>query len=132
MSSEIKQIEIPIIKDDRGQLLAIEQNGNNLPFVPARVFYLMDVPNAQKRAGHAVDSELFVMALKGTVTLINTAKTGKVSNWKLSKINLGVYVPSFHYIELVEFSADAIIAVYAAKKFKDTHYFSLDEIQNRP
>jgi hypothetical protein len=131
MSDKIQRIEIPMHIDARGRLLAIEENVGNLPFTPRRTFYLFDVPATQKRAGHAVDCDLFVIAIKGEVTLINIGKGDAINRWTLSQSNVGVFVPAFHYIELTDFSSDAVVAVFASKKFKDTQYYSLNEIQER-
>lgn len=124
--SKIKYIDIHHHKDERGDLVAIEEN-HPLPFHPLRTFYLMNVPKGQKRAGHAVDCELFVFALKGNATLVYTNKKRKQENFELN-CNKGLLIPAYHFIEIKDFSSDALVVVYASKKFDDTQYYQLDQL----
>jgi hypothetical protein len=50
-TNDIRLIEIPKICDSRGNLSVIE--GDTIPFVSKRVYYLYDVPSGGERGGHA-------------------------------------------------------------------------------
>lgn len=127
LSDKIGYIELEIHSDDRGNLIALEESSKGLPFTPQRSFYLFDVPQNAVRAGHAVDSELFFLAINGSVIVENEES----ASWKLDSKHQGLYIPPKQYIELNSFSSDAIIVVYASKKFDETNYFSLDEVRSR-
>ena len=47
-----RQIELPRIQDQRGNLTFIE-GGDHIPFDIQRVYYLYDVPGGAERGGHA-------------------------------------------------------------------------------
>ena len=125
-ATKITYIDIDHHKDERGDLIAFEEN-NPIPFHPLRTFCLMNVAEGQKRAGHAVDSELFIVALKGSATLVHTDIENTKSNFPLSN-DSGIYVPARFFIEIEKFSSDALVMVYASKKFSDTNYFGLDQL----
>lgn len=124
--SKIRYIDIHHYKDDRGDLIAIEEN-HPLPFHPLRTFYLLNVPKGQKRAGHAVDCELFVIALKGNATLLYTDTENRQEDFELS-CNKGLLIPAYHFIEIKDFSSDALVVVYASKRFDNTQYYQLDQL----
>lgn len=129
ISSQIREIDLPTFTDERGLLLAVEQGEGTLPFVPLRSFYLMDVPRDQMRAGHAVDSELFIIVLKGEISLIHHSHEDEIIELKINRNNIGFHIPPRNYIELINFSPEAIVVVYASKKFKDTNYYSLNDLK---
>jgi hypothetical protein len=129
-AGKINWIKIDTHTDERGQLIAIEKKENYLPFIPVRSFYLMEIPAGQKRAGHAVDCDMLIIALNGNVSLISKDLNKEEKKWIINNKECGILVPSFNYIDLIEFSKDAIIAVFASKNFADTKYFSLDELQS--
>ena len=127
----IKKINIPLHTDARGLLLALENGSTSLPFDPARFFIIKDVPQGETRANHAVDCDEFIMAIQGSFTLNHININQQKSTFVLNNCNFGLYIPAFHYLELCEFSSDAIAVVCASKKYRDTNYFKLDELQAR-
>ena len=59
-------IELPIIKDPRGNLTFVESN-KHVPFMIKRVYYLYDVPGGAIRAGHAHNNQqLVIVAMSGS------------------------------------------------------------------
>ncbi|WP_221412710.1 sugar 3,4-ketoisomerase [Fulvivirga lutimaris] len=126
INSTIKYIDIQHHKDERGDLIAVEEN-QPLPFHPQRTFYLINVPHGQKRAGHAVDCELFVFALKGNATLVHIDQEKEKKEYPLHS-DKGLLIPSYHFIEIMDFTNDAVVVVYASKRFEDTKYYQLDQL----
>jgi hypothetical protein len=49
--STYQLIELPVIKEPRGNLAIIEKEV--IPFVMKRVYFLYDVPSGSERGGHA-------------------------------------------------------------------------------
>ncbi len=87
----------------------------------------MNVPQRQKRAGHAVDCELFIFALTGSATLVHAVNNTEKIDYHLAN-DRGILVPAHHFIEMKNFSSNAVVVVYASKKFKDTNYYQLDQL----
>jgi len=52
MLQRIRIIDLPKIKDPRGNLTFVEQV-NHIPFKIKRVYWIFDVPGGQVRGGHA-------------------------------------------------------------------------------
>ena len=55
-SYEVQWIDVPNIKDPRGNLAVLENS--NIPFEIKRVFYLYDVPSGSQRGGHALKKRI--------------------------------------------------------------------------
>lgn len=125
----IEHIKLEVHSDKRGKLLSIEQTDTGLPFSPKRSFYLYDVPAGSTRAGHAVNCDQFLIALRGSVHVELQAVDGAKKSWELSKINEGLFVPAMNHITLKGFSDDALIVIYASKAYADTKYFSLEDLK---
>ena len=66
---EIKWLDIPSIKDPRGNLAVLENS--KLPFKTKRVYYLFDVPSGSERGGHAHKNLLqLIIPLGGSFELV--------------------------------------------------------------
>ena len=69
----------PVFTDPRGSLTLVPYD--ELPFDPARVYVLGDIPNGARRAGHACRTQhRFLLGLSGTaaVTLDDGHTTGRL------------------------------------------------------
>ena len=128
MHKTIQIIRIPIYIEENGTLLAVQEQTDLLPFNPLRTFIIYDVPSTKKRAGHAVDCELFILAIRGEVTILHSSSIQKSSSWLLLDNGEGLYVPPLHFVELKDFSEGSIVMVFASKKYEETRYFTFDEI----
>ena len=66
---QCKLIELPKIKDHRGNFTFIEGN-NHVPFDIRRVFYIYDIPSAENRGAHAhYDLHQFIICLSGGLSV---------------------------------------------------------------
>lgn len=130
-SKALRYITLDVHSDERGDLIPLEYTPNGLAFEPQRSFYLTNVPSNETRAGHAVDCDLFIICLKGNVKLEHKLSESENTIWNLDSIRKGILIPAYNYITLKEFSEEALVVIYASKKFRDTHYFSFDELQGR-
>ena len=75
-------IELPKIKDPRGNLTAIE-SGKDVPFEVLRNYWIYDVPSGMWRDGHAFKQQQeFIVALSGSFDVV---------------VNDGVNEQTFHY-----------------------------------
>ncbi|NQX85209.1 MAG: WxcM-like domain-containing protein [Flavobacteriaceae bacterium] len=113
-------IEIPKIKDARGNLAVIEKE--TVPFDIKRVYYLFDVPSDAYRGGHAHKEQLeFLVALSGSfeVILDNGKTKEKVM---LNKPDKGLLIPTGVWRELENFSSGAVCLVLASDVFDEADY----------
>jgi dTDP-4-dehydrorhamnose 3,5-epimerase-like enzyme len=119
-NNDIQLIEIPKITDRRGNLSIIE--GETIPFVFKRVYYLYDVPSGSKRGGHAhKNQQAFLIALSGSFDVI--LKDGKSTKTvTLNKPNRGLLIVNGIWRELQNFSSGAVCLVLASAEFAEDDY----------
>ncbi|KRD58537.1 hypothetical protein ASE40_19615 [Flavobacterium sp. Root935] len=118
--SDIQLIEIPKIQDRRGNLSVIE--GDTIPFVSKRVYYLYDVPSGSKRGGHAhIDQQQFLIALSGSFDVI--LKDGKNKKTvTLNKPNVGLLIVPGIWREIENFSSGSVCLVLSSNEFNEEDY----------
>ncbi|MBI4014461.1 MAG: FdtA/QdtA family cupin domain-containing protein [Candidatus Aenigmarchaeota archaeon] len=108
-------------EDDRGILSAVE-SGKDVPFQIKRVFYLYAMKKGATRGSHAHKMcEQAFLCLNGsfTITLDNGKKKEKK---KLASPSEGVYVPPRIWVELTEFSRDAVVLVLCSHLYDEKDY----------
>lgn len=118
---------INLIRDSLGTLQVLEFN-EKIPFTPKRIFTLSGVTKGAMRGGHAhLDCEQFISLQSGSVTL----KIFDGSIWvdtKLQGLEMGVYVPKMNWVELSDFSSNAIVLVLASHHYDESDYIrNVDE-----
>lgn len=116
----VRIIDIPKIKDSRGNLAVIEKDV--VPFDIKRVYYLFDVPSDAYRGGHA-HKQLFqvLIALSGSFdVIVDDGKNRTIIT--LNKPDKGLLIPTFVWRELENFSSGAICLVLASDVFDEADY----------
>lgn len=121
----VREIDLQVHADARGKLVALEKSAGILPFDPVRVFFIYGVPEGAGRANHAVDTQLFIMALSGQAMLTEFA-ADQEKQWRV-RPERGLLVPALRYFELSAFEPGTILAVLAPRRFEETRYFTRDE-----
>jgi len=118
--SDVQLIEIPKIQDRRGNLSVVE--GNTIPFVSKRVYYLYDVPSGSKRGGHAhIEQQELLIALSGSFDVV--LKDGKdIRTITLNKPNVGLLIVSGIWRELKNFSSGSVCLVLSSGEFSEEDY----------
>ena len=118
---EVEWIDIPSIKDPRGNLAVLENS--KLPFEMKRVFYLHDVPSCSQRGGHALKTTFqLLIAISGSFEVI--LKDGvKQTAVSLNNPTQGILIPTMVWRELRDFSAGAVCLVIASKEYSEKDYF---------
>ncbi|WET03771.1 FdtA/QdtA family cupin domain-containing protein [Flavobacterium sp. YJ01] len=119
-NQDVQLLEIPKIEDRRGNLSVIE--GNTIPFVSKRVYYLYDVPSGSKRGGHAhIEQKEFLIALSGSFDVV--LKDGKtIKTVTLNKPNVGLLIVSGIWRELKNFSSGSVCLVLSSDEFSEEDY----------
>lgn len=113
-------INIPKITDPRGNLAIIE--GNTIPFVMQRAYYLYDVPSDSKRGGHAHrECQSLLIALSGSFT-VKLYDGKQWVNVLLNKPDKGMLIPTMVWRELEDFSSGAVCLSIASHDFNEGDY----------
>lgn len=116
----IKIIDIPKIKDSRGNLAVIEKEC--IPYAIKRVYYLYDVPSDAFRGGHAhKEQQEFLIALSGSFEVVLDDGETK-QRITLNKPNKGLLIPTGIWRELDNFSSGAVCLVLASGNFDESDY----------
>lgn len=116
----VKLIDIPKVHDERGFLAVIEKDV--IPFAIKRVYYLYDVPTESRRGGHAhKEQQSLVIALSGSFeVIVDDGKTKK--RIMLNKPNQGLYIPTYIWREIENFSSGAVCLVLASTDYDESEY----------
>lgn len=115
-------IDLPTHVDARGTLTVAEV-GAQLPFVPERVFWISRVPTGGMRGGHAHrKSDEAVVCLSGHAT-VRLATPTATREFHLRDGSSAVYLPPMIWIDLLDFSADAILLALASCPYSESDYF---------
>jgi len=116
----VQLIDLPKIEDVRGNLSVIE--GETIPFLSKRVYYLYDVPSGSKRGGHAhKEQQELLIALSGSFDVV--LKDGVGENIvTLNKPNIGLLIPTAIWRELQNFSSGSVCLVLASDEFDEEDY----------
>ena len=107
--------------DIRGAL-SVGEFPKDLPFQPKRYFIVYDVPNDNKRGEHAhKECKQFLICIKGSCKVLLDDGVNKIS-LKLSRQDIGIYVPEMIWGCQYEYSRDAILLVFASELYDTNEY----------
>lgn len=124
MESLIKIIDFDLLGDERGFLVALEEN-KNIPFEIKRVYFLTGMQRDIPRGFHAHKQlEQVAICLAGQCRFILDDGFRKESV-VLNEINQGLYIGNMVWREMHEFSENCVLLVIASE-----HYDEADYIRN--
>ena len=114
-------IELPKIKDPRGNLTVIE-SGVHVPFVVQRNYWIYDVPSGMWRDGHAFKEQReFIVALSGSFdVVVNDGKTEQT--FHLARPQIGLYIPEMTWRLINNFSTNSVALVLSSTVYDPTDY----------
>ncbi|HEU0162944.1 MAG TPA: FdtA/QdtA family cupin domain-containing protein [Rhizomicrobium sp.] len=114
-------IPLPVIADARGKL-SFAQAGDQIPFVPRRVFYLYDLASDAPRGGHAHRAQhQFLLMLAGRCRV--TVDDGRSQQAVLlDNPAQGLYVPPMLWLDLDGFSPNAVCLVLTSDLYDESDY----------
>ncbi len=121
-----KEVQIPEFQDKRGSLYVM--NFNDLPFIPQRIFYIMDVPTFEERGNHAHRTcHQLIVALNGSVDIELVNSRGN-SYHSLSKPKMGLHIPPLNWGIQKNFQDGTVLLVLASEPYnKDEYIFEIEE-----
>jgi len=108
---DVKQITLPLMGDERGQMVVAE-GGNHLPFQFKRLFYIYGTETSAIRGQHANRDSAFAMfCVVGSCAVKVTDTNGNSVDYRLDKPQEGIYIPKMLWKDMYDFSADAVLLV---------------------
>ena len=115
--------------DARGSLTIVEAQ-KDFPFSVDRVYWLHSVPEGAERGYHASRTCYeYLVAMNGSVEIVLEDKEGR-QTYVLCKKDEGLIVPPYTWIELKNFSSDAVLLVLASDGYQPESYINdYDEFQ---
>lgn len=112
---------LPIFEDARGGLSFAEVN-KHVPFSIKRCFWIFDVPENTARGGHAHKNDhQYLICLRGSVS-IDVFHFNKKITLNLEGPNMGLYLPSMTWNNLVSFSSNTVLLVLSSNEFNADDY----------
>ena len=118
---EIKKYYFEPHGDERGQLIALEEN-NDIPFKIKRVYYIYDTKEGVRRGFHAHRKlEQILICVSGSckIHLDNGFETAEV---ELNNPTEGLYISNATWREMYDFSPDAVLLVLASELYDEKDY----------
>lgn len=111
----------PQHSDARGDL-TVGNFGNQIPFDVKRYFLVYNVPSTESRGAHAHKlCHQFLICVKGSISVI--ADNALVSEeFKLDRPNMGLYLPPMIWGVQYNYTADAVLLVYASHLYSSDDY----------
>lgn len=112
---------LPHFEDMRGGLVPLEQ-GNGVPFAPARVFLVHHVPSAQVRGEHAhKQCAQFLIAAHGALSIV--LDDGEMrAEIRLETPTVGLYLPPMIWGTQYKFERDTTLMVLASHVYEAEDY----------
>lgn len=97
-------------------------SGQSLPFEIARVYYLYDVADGQKRGGHAHKRlQQLIIPVVGTFKLMLDDGTEK-REVVMDRPDRGLHIPGHIWTEVMNFSPGAVCMVLASLPYDEEEY----------
>lgn len=120
--SKPQLIDFPKIADPRGNLSFIQQ-GNDLPFMPQRVYWTYDVQSGSSRQGRALRTcAEVIFATSGQCTVSLITADGLNQTFTLNRSNQGLYIPPMTWRTISDFVTGSTCLIVASKLFDEADY----------
>ncbi len=117
----IKLIDFKINGDDRGSLIALEEN-HNVPFDVKRVYYIFDTKERVRRGFHAHKSlKQLAICVSGSCKFLLDDGTIK-RDVTLNSPQHGLYIEGLIWREMYDFSANCVLMVLANDYYNEHDY----------
>ncbi len=114
-------INLPKIKDSRGNLTFIEGN-NHIPFDIQRVYWIYDVPGGETRGGHAFKEQVeFIVCLSGSFDVVFDYGNS-TEKYSLNRSNYGLCVPPGIWRHIENFSTNSLGLILASTLYNPNDY----------
>lgn len=122
LEQQYKIIEFVDLGDERGNLVVIEGEGQDIPFDIKRVFYMYGSDDKVVRGQHANrETEFLLVNVAGTskVRIDNGVQSVVV---ELNRPRMGLYISSMLWKDMYDFSQDSILLILASRHYDAEEY----------
>lgn len=118
---QVNVVELDEHGDNRGTLIALEQN-KNIPFEIKRVYYMFDTKPGVRRGYHAHKclKQILVCVHGECKILLDNGHEKEIVH--LDRPNKGLIVESNMWREMFDFSQDAVLMVLASELYDEDDY----------
>ena len=118
---QVNVVELDEHGDNRGTLIALEQN-KNIPFEIKRVYYMFDTKPGVRRGYHAHKclKQILVCVHGECKILLDNGHEKEIVH--LDRPNKGLIVESNMWREMFDFSQDAVLMVLASELYDEEDY----------
>lgn len=116
-----KLIDFKIMGDERGALIAIEEN-RNIPFSIKRVYYIFDTKEGVRRGFHAHKNlKQMAICLSGSCKFL-LDNGNKKEHVFLNSSNQGLFIEGLIWREIYDFTPDCVLVVLASEYYDESDY----------
>lgn len=121
MHNAVTYIELPKIKDLRGNLSFLEEY-EHVPFKINRTYWIYDIPGGEEQGGHAFkNTQEFILPLSGGFS-VEVLMGEKKQIYDLDKTNCGIFLPKLTWRKVTGFLSNSICLIVADTKYEDCQY----------
>ncbi|MGL5487910.1 MAG: sugar 3,4-ketoisomerase [Shewanella sp.] len=118
---EIKLIQLQKHGDERGRLVALEEE-KNIPFPIKRVYYMFDTTSGVRRGFHAHKKlQQIAIAVRGSCRFHLDDGKEKIEIL-LDSPSQGLFIEPHHWHEMYDFSEDCVLMVLADDFYDEADY----------
>lgn len=119
--SLVKWIDFQVLGDERGSLVAIEQN-KLIPFDIKRIYYLYNTGKGVSRGYHAHQNlKQVAICVSGKCKMVLDNGVDREEVW-LDCPTKGILIESMIWREMHEFSPDCVLLVIASQPYDESDY----------
>lgn len=125
LKEQYKLLEFKDLGDERGNLVVIEGEGQDIPFDIKRVFYIYGSDSEVVRGQHANRETEFLLVNVGGTSKVRVDNGSEEEIIELNRPGMGLYLPAMVWKDMYDFSPDAILLVLASRHY-DAHEYIRD------
>lgn len=107
--------------DERGNLVVVEEM-QDIPFDIKRVFYMYGTDSTMVRGMHANKKSKFVLINVAGKSKVKVTDGKNVEIIELSKPRMGLYLDTFLWKEMYDFSEDSVLLAIASEHYDASEY----------
>ena len=118
----VNLVNLDILGDERGSLIALESLSKKVPFDIKRVYYIFGTKPGVVRGKHAhYKLKQLLICVSGSVDILLDDGKNK-DTIRLDSPDKGLYIDVFIWREMHNFSQDAVLLVLASEHYKEEDY----------
>lgn len=127
LESEVYELDLDVKGDSRGSLIAIE-SCKNIPFDIKRVYYIFNTKHGVARGFHAHKTlKQLLVCVSGSVD-IKCERKDIVEVFSLNSPSKALYINGLVWHEMLNFSNDAVLLVFASDLYNESDYIRSYEV----